>query len=421
MAVRSLRLRAPRAEAYPGGTRYDRDDRFAGPRVASNMTWEVNLKDSSCRTRKALSVAVLLSSTALLSACATKTAQTAPNLAVPVTVARAVEKTVPIELTAIGTGEAYSNVSIKAQVNAILNSVHFQQGDFVKKGQLLFMLDARPFEAALAQAQGNLARDKAQAQLAHVEAERYTKLFNEGVAAKEQFDQYQSTAEADDAAVRADEAAVEAANLNLEYCTITSPIDGRTGALQVYPGNLVKQNDVPVLVVINQITPLYVDFSVPEQYLSVIKNYMAEGRLAVQAVPYGDTVSENGYLTFVDNSVDNTTGTIKLKGTFPNPDHRLWPGQFSTVTLRLAEEEDAITVPTQAIQTGQDGQFVYVVTADDTAENRPVKVARTLGGDAIVSQGIKPGETVVTDGQLRLLPGIKVQIREPDSDSSSGS
>jgi len=385
------------------------------------MTWEVNLKDSSCRTRKALSVAVLLSSTALLSACATKTAQTAPNLAVPVTVARAVEKTVPIELTAIGTGEAYSNVSIKAQVNAILNSVHFQQGDFVKKGQLLFMLDARPFEAALAQAQGNLARDKAQAQLAHVEAERYTKLFNEGVAAKEQFDQYQSTAEADDAAVRADEAAVEAANLNLEYCTITSPIDGRTGALQVYPGNLVKQNDVPVLVVINQITPLYVDFSVPEQYLSVIKNYMAEGRLAVQAVPYGDTVSENGYLTFVDNSVDNTTGTIKLKGTFPNPDHRLWPGQFSTVTLRLAEEEDAITVPTQAIQTGQDGQFVYVVTADDTAENRPVKVARTLGGDAIVSQGIKPGETVVTDGQLRLLPGIKVQIREPDSDSSSGS
>lgn len=421
MAVRSLRLRAPRAEAYPGGTRYDRDDRFAGPRVASNMTWEVNLKDSSCRTRKALSVAVLLSSTVLLSACATKTAQTAPNLAVPVTVARAVEKTVPIELTAIGTGEAYSNVSIKAQVNAILNSVHFQQGDFVKKGQLLFMLDARPFEAALAQAQGNLARDKAQAQLAHVEAERYTKLFNEGVAAKEQFDQYQSTAEADDAAVRADEAAVEAANLNLEYCTITSPIDGRTGALQVYPGNLVKQNDVPVLVVINQITPLYVDFSVPEQYLSVIKNYMAEGRLAVQAVPYGDTVSENGYLTFVDNSVDNTTGTIKLKGTFPNPDHRLWPGQFSTVTLRLAEEEDAITVPTQAIQTGQDGQFVYVVTADDTAENRPVKVARTLGGDAIVSQGIKPGETVVTDGQLRLLPGIKVQIREPDSDSSSGS
>jgi len=352
--------------------------------------------------------------------CTTRTAQTAPNLAVPVTVAKAVQKTVPIELTAIGTGEAYSNVSIKAQVNAILESVHFQQGDFVQKGQLLFTLDARPFQAALAQAEGNLARDKAQAQLAHVQAERYSKLFNEGVAAKEQFDQNNSTAEADDAAVRADEAAVEAAQLNLDYCKIISPIDGRTGALQVYPGNLVKQNDVPVLVVINQITPIFIDFSVPEQYLGVIKRYMAAGRLPVEAVPYGDTVAESGYLTFVDNTVDNTTGTIKLKGTFPNPDHRLWPGQFSTVTLRLSEEENAITVPSQAIQTGQDGQFVYVVTADNRAQNRPVKVARTIGGDAVISQGISPGETVVTDGQLRLIPGVQVQIRTPSSDTASG-
>lgn len=374
----------------------------------------------TCSGRRKLSLAALFAATVFLSSCATKTAQTAPNMAVPVTVAKAVEKTVPIDLTAIGTGEAFSNVSIKAQVNAILDSVHFQAGDFVKKGQLLFTLDARPFEAALAQAQGTLARDKAQAQLAHVEAERYMKLFSAGVAPKEQFDQYRSTAEADDAAVRADEAAVEAANLNLQYCTITSPIDGRTGALQVYPGNLVKQNDVPVLIVINQITPIYVDFSVPEQYLSVIKKYMASGRLSVQAVPYGDTAPENGYLTFVDNSVDNTTGTIKLKGTFPNPDHRLWPGQFSTVTLRLAEEENAITVPTQAVQTGQDGQFVYVVSSDNRAESRPVKVARTIGGDAVVSQGITPGETVVTDGQLRLLPGVEVQIRGANSSDSSG-
>ncbi|HUO35082.1 MAG TPA: efflux RND transporter periplasmic adaptor subunit [Candidatus Acidoferrum sp.] len=379
------------------------------------------MEASNKNIRHASPLVVLLCAMALLSGCATKTAQTAPNLAVPVTVAKAVEKTVPIELTAIGTGEAYSKVSIESQVNGILDAVHFQQGDFVKKGQLLFTLDARPFQAALAQAQGNLARDKAQAELAHVQAERYAKLFHEGVAPRETYDQNQATAEADDAAVRADQAAVEAANLNLQYCTITSPIDGRTGALQVYPGNLVKQNDVPVLVVINQITPLFVDFSVPEQYLSVIKKYMAEGRLAVQAVPYGDTVAENGYLSFVDNTVDNTTGTIKLKGTFPNPDHRLWPGQFSTVTLRLAEEEDAITVPSQAIQTGQDGQFVYVVTADNSAENRPVKVARTLGGEAIVSQGLKPGETVVTDGQLRLLPGIKVEIRQPESGGPAGS
>ncbi|HTV60197.1 MAG TPA: efflux RND transporter periplasmic adaptor subunit [Verrucomicrobiae bacterium] len=365
-------------------------------------------------------IVALLAATALLSACSTRTAQTAPSLAVPVTVAKAVQKTVPIELTAIGTGEAYSKVSIEAQVNAILNAVHFQQGDFVKKGQLLFTLDARPFQAALAQAEANLARDKAQAQLAHVEAERYTKLFNEGVAAKEQYDQYLSTAEADDAAVRSDQAAVEAAELNLQYCSINSPIDGRTGALQVYPGNVVKQNDVPVLVIINQITPIYVDFSVPEQYLGVIKKYMALGRLPVQAVPYGDTAAEGGYLVFVDNSVDNTTGTIKLKGAFPNPDHRLWPGQFSTVTLRLSEEENAITVPSQAVQTGQDGQFVYVVSSDDRAESRPVKVARTINGDSVISQGITPGETVVTDGQLRLLPGIQVQIKSANSGDSSG-
>jgi membrane fusion protein, multidrug efflux system len=381
--------------------------------------------DSTLRKPRRIScnagiVVAFLIPAALLSACATKTAQTAPNLAVPVTVAKVVQKTVPIELTAIGTGEAYSNVSIKGQVNAILDTVHFQQGDFVKKGQLLFTLDARPFQAALDQAEGNLARDTAQAQLAHVQAERYAKLYHEGVAPKEQYDQNMSAAEADDAAVRADEAAVDAAKLNLDYCRITSPIDGRTGALQVYPGNLVKQNDVPVLVVINQITPIYVDFSVPEQYLGVIKKYMAVGRLPVQAVPYGDTAPENGYLVFVDNTVDNTTGTIKLKGAFENPDHRLWPGQFSTVSLKLSEEENAITVPTQAVQTGQDGQFVYVVKPDDTAENRPVKVARTIGGDTVISQGVAPGETVVTDGQLRLLPGIKVQIRDANSGGSPG-
>ena len=378
------------------------------------------MKKLICSGRNGLTLVAFLTATALLSACSTRTAQTAPSLAVPVSVAKAVQKTVPIELTAIGTGEAYSKVSIEAQVNAILDSVHFQQGDFVKKGQLLFSLDARPFQAALAQAEGNLAKDRAQAQLAHVEAERYTKLFKEGVAAKEQYDQYQSTAEADDAAVRADEAAVEAAQLNLQYCTINSPIDGRTGALQIYPGNLVKQNDVPVLIVINQITPIYVDFAVPEQYLSVIKKYMALGRLPVQAVPYGDAAPETGYLVFVDNAVDNTTGTIKLKGTFPNPDHRLWPGQFSTVNLRLSEEENAIIVPSQAIQAGQNGSFVYVVSSDNHAENRPVKVARTIGGETVVSEGIKPGETVVTDGQLRLLPGVEVQIRAADSGDSSG-
>jgi membrane fusion protein, multidrug efflux system len=359
-----------------------------------------------------LTIALLcvLAALTVTSGC-TNTAQTAPNLAVPVSVAKAVQKTVPIELTAIGSGEPYSTISIKAQVNAVLEQVHFKQGDFVKKGDLLFTLDARPFQAALEQAEATLARDKAQAELDEVQAQRYEKLYAAGVTPKEQFDTVKSTAVAQEAAVQADQAAVQAAKLQLEYCQIYSPIDGRTGALQVYPGNLVKQNDVPILIVINEITPLYVDFSIPEQYLSVVKRYMAQGRLQVSATPYGDTKSEIGYLTFVDNAVDSNTGTIKLKGTFANPDHRLWPGQFSTVSLKLAEEENATVVPSQAVQTGQSGDFVYVVGQDITAEQRPVKVARTIGGESVIAQGIAPGETVVTDGQLRLIPGVKVEMR----------
>jgi len=343
--------------------------------------------------------------------CSSKTAAVGPDLAVPVNVAKAVKKTVPIQLSAIGTAEAYSTVSIKGQVNAVLKEVHFKQGDFVKKGDLLFTLDARPFQASLAQAQANLARDKAQADLTIVQAERYKKLYDQGISAKEQYDQMQANAAAQQGSVHADEAAVESAKLQLQYCAIYSPVDGRTGALQVYPGNLVKENDVPVLVVINQIAPLYEDFSVPEQYLGVIKKYMAGGRLQIEATPYGDTAAEVGYLTFVDNTVDNTTGTIKLKGTFANTDHRLWPGQFSTVSLRLSEEENATVVPTQAVQTGQSGDFVFVIKPDQTAESRPVKVARTLGTESVIAKGIEPGETVVTDGQLRLIPGIKVQIK----------
>jgi membrane fusion protein, multidrug efflux system len=373
------------------------------------------MKKSSARNNGKLFAAFALMLTASLASvsCGSKTAAVGPDLAVPVNVAKAVKKTVPIQLSAIGTAEAYSTVSIKGQVNAVLKEVHFKQGDFVKKGDLLFTLDARPFQASLAQAQANLARDKAQADLTIVQAERYKKLYDQGISAKEQYDQMQANAAAQQGSVHADEAAVESAKLQLQYCAIYSPVDGRTGALQVYPGNLVKENDVPVLVVINQIAPLYDDFSVPEQYLGVIKKYMAGGRLQIEATPYGDTLAEVGYLTFVDNTVDNTTGTIKLKGTFANTDHRLWPGQFSTVSLRLSEEENATVVPTQAVQTGQSGDFVFVIKPDQTAESRPVKVARTLGTESVIAKGIEPGETVVTDGQLRLIPGIKVQIKAP--------
>ncbi len=364
-----------------------------------------------------VALAVVSLATALLTGCATKTAQTAPSFTVPVTVAQAVEKTVPIELTAIGSADAYSNVSIKAQVNAILEQVHIQEGQFVQKGDLLFTLDARPFEAALAQAQANLARDKAQAELDDVQAKRYAALYKAGVAAKEQLDQMQANADAQQAAVRADEAAVESARLQLSYCKIYAPTSGRTGALQVYPGNIVKQNDVPVLIVINQVTPIYIDFSIPEQYLGAVDTFMKRGRLAVEATPYGDTKPETGYLTFIDNNVDTTTGTIKLKATFENADHRLWPGQFSTVLLRLAEDENATVVPSQAVQTGQNGDIIWVVKTDKTVEQRSVKVGRTVGAESVILTGVRPGETVVTDGQLRLIPNMRVQITTPVSPS----
>ena len=356
---------------------------------------------------------ILLSVVAMLfiaGGCTTKTVQTAPLMAARVVVAKAEQKNVPINLTAIGSADAFTSVSVKAQVNAVLEQVHIKEGEYVKKGELLFTLDARPFQAALAQAQATLARDKAQAQLNGVQANRYAELYKAGVAPKEQLDEMQANAEAQQTAVHADEAAVQAAQLQLDYCKIYAPTDGRLGALQVFPGNIVKQNDVPVLIVINQITPIFVNFSIPEQYFSAVEQFMGKGELQVEATPYGDTKTETGTLTFVDNTVDNTTGTIKLKARFPNTDNRLWPGQFSTVLLRLAQDEDATVVPSQAVQTGSRGDFIYVVKSDSTVEQRAVKVARTMGGDSVISAGIQPGETVVTDGQLRLIPGMKVQI-----------
>jgi membrane fusion protein, multidrug efflux system len=345
-----------------------------------------------------------------LAGCSTTTVQTAPIVAMPVKVAKATQKTVPIELTAIGSADAYSTVSIKSQVNAVLETVHIKEGQVVHKGDLLFTLDARPYEATLAQAEATLARDKAQEQLNNVQLERYQKLFEAGVAAKEQFDQMKANADAQQAAVHADEAAVQSAQLQLSYCKIYAPLTGRTGALQVYPGNIVKENDVPILIVINQVSPIYLDFSIPEQYLGAVDRFMAKGQLKVEATPYGDTHPEVGYLTFVDNSVDNTTGTIKLKASFENTDQRMWPGQFAIAVVRLAEDENATVVPSQAVQTGQKNDFVYVVTKDSTAEQRDVKVTRTIGSDSVIASGVQPGETVVTDGQLNLIPGIKVQV-----------
>lgn len=331
---------------------------------------------------------------------------------IPVMAAKAESKTMPVELREIGTGEAYSSVSVESQVAGIVRAVHYTQGQFVKKGDLLVSLDDRPFAAALDLARANLAKDRANAELANTQAERYEQLFQSGVAPKEQFDQQVASAAAQKSAVQADEAAVKTAELNVSYCSIYAPIDGQTGSQLVYPGTVVKANDVPVLVVINQISPIYVDFSVPQQYLDQIKSYMKHGRLPIEATTSDNSGPEPGYLTFVNNAVDATTGTILLKGTFANRDRRLWPGEFVNVVLRLAEEKNATVVPAQAVMNGQDGDYLFVIKPDMTVEPRTVKVSRTVNGESVITGGeVKPGETVVTDGQLRLSAGTKVRIK----------
>jgi len=387
---------------------------------------------------------------------------------IPVNVGTVIQKDVPVQLRVVGNVEAYSAVSIRALVEGELWKVHFKEGQDVQKDNLLLSIDPRPFEAALRQAEANLERDQAlvqqteailtkdlaqvtqaeanltkdlaQAKNAEEQAKRYALLVEKGYVAKEQYDQLRTnseslaaTVQADRAAIenaqaalRADKAAlenaravvrgsragVETARIQLGYCSIRAPISGRTGSLLVQQGNIIKSNDVPI-VVINQISPIYVTFSVPEQNLPEVKKHMAAGAVKVEAVIPGDEKSpESGILAFVDNAVDTATGTIKLKGTFNNKEKRLWPGQFVNVVLTLTTQPNAILVSSQAIQTGQEGPNVFVVKPDLTVESRPVAVDRSLDGLTVVTKGLQPGETVVTNGQLRLVPGGKVEIKK---------
>jgi multidrug efflux system membrane fusion protein len=329
----------------------------------------------------------------------------------PVTVAEVVSRTMPVELLAIGNVEAISSVTIKAQVSGQLVAVNFKEGDFVKKGQLLFSIERPPFEAALRQAEGTLAKDEAQALNARLDAERYQGLGREGVVSKQQVDAALAASNATQATVAADKAAVETAKINLEYTKIYSPIDGRTGTVGVKEGNLVKANDVPILVTINQIEPIYVSFSIPEQQLAELKGYSAQKTLRVDASPQGSSQHFDGHLTFIDNAVDTTTGTIKLKATFPNEQRALWPGQFVDVRLTLKSQANSIVVPTAALQTSQQGTYVYVVNQDMTAQPQAVRVSWTVGDETVIASGLQPGQRVVTDGQLRLTPGTKVEIK----------
>jgi len=331
--------------------------------------------------------------------------------AIPVMATTVAQKDVPLQVKAIGTVEAYSTVAVRSNVTGEITDVHFTEGQDVKKGQLIFTIDRRPFEAALNQAEANLARDTAQANNAQTQAERYTHLVQQGVVSRDQADSYRTAAETARAVVEADKAAVERAKVDLSYCSIYSPLTGRTGNLMIHQGNLVKANDTPIMVNINQVTPIYVTFSIPEQNLPEVKKYMAQGKLEVAAHIPNDPQPAEGVLSFVDNTVDTATGTIKLKGTFANQDRRLWPGQFVDAVLTLTTQPNAIVVPTQAVQNGQQGQFVFVIKSDLTVESRPVTVGRSVDSQSIIEAGLHPGEQVVTDGQLRLVPGAKVEIK----------
>jgi membrane fusion protein, multidrug efflux system len=350
-----------------------------------------------------------------LSACSGKT-EPPKKPPVPVTAAAVIQKSVPVQISAIGNVEAYSTVSVKSQIGGELIRVHFREGQDVKKGDLLFTIDPRPYEAALRQAEANLAKDAAQLENAREEVRRYAELVKKGYVAQQQYDQIRTNAAAFEATVNADKAFVENAHLQLKYCFIYSPVTGRTGNLMANQGNLIKANADTSMVVINQIQPIYITFSVPDQKLSEIKKYMTTGDLKVEAyLSKEDMKPEQGVLTFIDNAVDLATGTIKLKGTFANTGKRLWPGLFVTAVLKLTSQPNALVVPSQSIQTGQKGQYVFIIKDDLTVEDRPVTVGLSLDTETVIEKGLQSGEKVVTDGQLRLVPGAKVQIKKSEN------
>jgi len=376
-------------------------------------------------------------------ACSDEKSKKPVSVPSPVTVSMVAQKTVPVQLRAIGNVQAYSTVTVKSKVGGELVGVHFKEGQDVKTGDLLFTIDPRPFDSALKgaearlesdvaqlqQTKANLERDLARAKNAQEDTRRYEFLIQKGVVARQLYEKVrmdadvleatvradQATIENAEAAVRADRAAVENVKIQLGYCSIRSPIDGRTGSLIVKQGNIIKADDIS-LVVINQIVPIEVAFSIPEQKLPEIKKYIASGKIQVEvSVPANGEQFEKGFITFIDNAVDTSTGMIRLKGTFANKERKLWPGQFVNLVLTLTTEPNVIVVPSQAVQTGQEGQYVFVVKSDLTVESRPVVVGRTVDGDAVIQKGLQTEEKVVTDGQLRLYPGAKVEIKNSNS------
>lgn len=399
----------------------------------------IKLKRKLVTRHLALSL-LLLSLVACQQKTATPEVQTAapPVMKVPVSATKAVEMSVPVEVRSIGNVEAWSTVQVKSQVAGIVNHVAFTEGDEVRKGQLLFEIDPRPYQEAanqaasavardqaqLAQAQANVQKDHALLATAEGQARRYADLTAAGIISREQNEAVSTTAvsqreslKADEAAIGQSEAAIEAdkanlaaAKLNLSFCRIQAPIDGRTGNVSVKEGNLVKAQADSAMVTINQIQPIYVTFSAPEATLPDIRRFSARSKLGVEAFIGTDPVPIAGQLSFIDNAVNTATGTIQLKATFRNAENRLWPGEFVNVVLRLATTRNAVVVPAEAVQTDQQGQHIFVVAANGTAEMRPVTPGQATGQGIVIEKGVAAGEMVVTDGQLMLGPGMPVNI-----------
>jgi multidrug efflux system membrane fusion protein len=329
-----------------------------------------------------------------------------------------VQQAVPVEITAIGNAQAYRSVQVKSMVDGQIDKVLLKQGDYVRAGQLMFELDKRPFEAALDQALGNLAKDQATAANNQANSQRAQALLKEGVLAVQDAQATQSAAEASLAAVQADKAAVQTARVNLGYAEIKAPIDGRAGEILINLGNLVKANDTNPLTTINQIEPIYVSFNVPEADLEAVRA-SGLGKMPVKAAQPNSNESETGTLTFIDNAVDASTGTIKLLATFPNHDRQLWPGEFLNLNLQTGIEPHAVVVPASAIQTGPNGKFVYAVQADGTASVVPVTSTRNYKQLAVVQSGLKGGEKVIVDGQMGVIPNNKVNVVKTVTASAS--
>ncbi|HTH49324.1 MAG TPA: efflux RND transporter periplasmic adaptor subunit [Candidatus Limnocylindria bacterium] len=363
----------------------------------------------------------LLVLASLLSACRGKNSADSKGTKppVPVLVGKVAVKNVPVEVRAIGNVLAASTVAVRSRITGQLTQVHFKEGQEVSAGDLLFTIDPRVPQAALEVSRANLTRDEALGAQAQLAFDRERKLFESALVSRDDYDKADADRKAAQATVAADRAAVTNATLNLEFTSIRSPLTGRVGNLLVHEGNLVNA-DSDVLVTINQIHPTYVSFAVAEQLLAGIQREMVGRTLKVQATaPDGEGPPSQGELSFIDNAVDTTTGTIQLKATFPNQDNRLWPGQFVQAVLTLKSLDHASVIASQAVQSGQKGDYVYVVKDDQTVEVRPVVVGIIHGDDTVITTGLKPGETVVLDGQLRLIPGAKVSVKAPGSDSTT--